>query len=104
MGVAKATGKIEIYRDRVVLQKQFGSSGAAAFGLLGVAISAASAKKDPTVCFQMEQIADVRESKYSGAFPAMVVTMKNGEKHTFAGTMNARDIHNCVKLIQANIR
>lgn len=97
---AKASGKLVVYSDRVELNKQFGSSTLSAFSPLA---SMVSAKKEGPTSFSMQSIASVCESTYGGIFPALVLTLKNGEKHTFAGTANRGAIGNCVQAIQQYI-
>lgn len=97
---AKASGKLVVYSDRVELNKQFGSSTLSAFSPLA---SMVSAKKEGPTSFSMQSIASVCESTYGGIFPALVLTLKSGEKHTFAGTANRGAIGNCVQAIQRYI-
>lgn len=99
LGIAKATGLLNVYQDHLEFYKTMGSSGAAALGLVGIAVSSSKAKKEQAVIFEMSDIARAMESKYMGAFPAMVVEMKNGETHTFAGTMNGTDLRRCIEFI-----
>lgn len=103
IGIASATGKLHIYRDRLEFQKTMGSSSAGFFGIVGLAVSASKAKKEAAVIFPMNQIASVRETKYC-AVPAMLIEMKNGEKHTFVGSILTRDLQDSIQMIQTNIR
>ena len=104
LGVAKATGILNVYADHLEFHKTMGSSGAVAFGLIGMAVSSSKAKKESPVIFEMSNISGARNSKYMGAFPAMVLEMKNGEKYTFAGTAVGEDLKKCVAFITRNIQ
>lgn len=103
----KASGSLYIYRDRVELELAYGSSNwIYALGLVGMAISRSRAKKAPPVIFPMDQIASVQGSTDKSTFKArsIVLQMKSGEAHTFAGSFTEQDIQECLQIIQANIR
>jgi hypothetical protein len=103
VGVAKATGLLSIYEDRLEYDKKLGSSGAAMFGLVGLAVSSSRAKKDGPVIFYLSDVASVRSSRYMGAFPSMVLRMKNGEEHSFVGTANKKELDKYVEYINSRL-
>ena len=103
VGVAKATGLLSVYADRLEYDKKLGSSGAAMFGLVGLAVSSSRAKKDGPVIFYMSDIASARSGRYMGAFPSMVLRMKNGEEHSFVGTANKKELDKYVEYINSRL-
>ena len=100
VGIAKGTGTLKVYNNRIEFDKKIGSSASAVFGAVGMAVSASKAKKSEAMVFPMNQIAQIRESSYGGMFPAMVIVLKNGEKHTFAGSFNRQKINECINLVR----
>ena len=103
LGVAKATGLLNVFHDHLEFHKTMGSSGASVFGLVGMAVSSSRAKKEPPVVFAMADVAGARNSKYMGAFPAMVLELKNGEQYTFAGPVSGDDLKKCVAYVNQHI-
>lgn len=102
VGVAESTGTLKVYSDRVELEKKFGNSAYGALGLIGLAHSAKKVKEDSKLVIPMNQILSARELAYVGVLPALVIELKNGEKHTFAGTVNKSSILNCINVINLN--
>lgn len=103
VGVAKATGKLTLYSDRLELKKIFGSNGAMAFGALGMALSAKS-NAGKVVRFDISDIVQVKEMKYMGMMPSFVIVMRSGESHTFAGMASSSSIHKCAEIIRKSIQ
>lgn len=103
IGIAKASGTLTVFTDRLELKKQLGS---ALTGLspIALAASAAKAKKSDAEVFWMRDITDAKEAKYGLAFPSLVITMTSGEKHTFAGTFGAEKFRESVELIRRYCR
>ncbi len=50
--------------------------------------------------FDYREVRDVKNSKMLGAFPSMVVTLTNGQKHTFAASIGGSAISEIVSLIK----
>lgn len=98
VGIAKASGTLTVFTDRLELKKQMGNAAAALSPIAFVA-SAANAKKSGPEVFRMRDIVDAKEGKYGAVMPCLIVTMRGGEKHTFAGTLNGDKIRESVELI-----
>jgi len=101
VGIAKAQGKLSVCEDEVIFVKQLGSALGNAFGLGGMLLARSKAAKDgKTMHFKYDDIAAARAGQYMGMMPMLVLEMKNGEKHSFAGLGSVAD---CVTLIRERI-
>lgn len=102
VGIAKASGTLNIYEDRLELVKKLGNAaGAALFGAVGAMVSANKAKKQGSIdTYHYKDIAEVRKGTYGGMMPSIVITLKNGEKHSFVGTMNGTTIKESIEIIE----
>ncbi len=98
VGIAKATGTLKIYDDRVEYEKKLGSSAGAAFGAVGMLIAANKMKKENGAkdIYWYRDVAGVTEGRYAGVAPTLVLTMKNGTVHSFAGTVNGGKIRDAI--------
>lgn len=98
VGIAKATGTVKIYDDRIEYEKKLGSSAGAAFGAVGMLIASNKMKKENGVkdTYWYRDIESVREGKYAGVAPMLVLNMKNGTVHSFAGTVNGAKIRDAI--------
>ncbi len=100
VGIAKASGTLTVFTDRVELKKQMGNAAAALSPIAFVA-GAAKAAKSAAEVFWMRDIVEAKEGRYGGVFPSLVITMRGGEKHTFAGSGFGGDkIRESVELIR----
>ena len=101
VGIAKATGKLIVCEDEVMFIKQLGNALGNAFGLIGMGIAKSrSMKQGSTMRFKYDEIASARAAQYMGVMPMLVLEMKNGEKHSFAGMGSVAD---CVRLIRMRL-
>ncbi len=82
LGVSKATGQFTILEDRIELKRHFGNAAAVLtpYTVVGSAIKSGVAPKD---IFRMREISDAKMGKYGFGTPSLVITMTNGDKHTF---------------------
>lgn len=100
VGFAKTTGTLQIYDDKVVLQKVLGNSLGAVGGLVGMGIASYKSKKSGSeIVWYFKDVRQVYEGRYGGAYHTIVLEMKNGQKHSFAGTLNSSKIRDAVELI-----
>ena len=83
VGVAKATGPLFIYDDRLEFKKTLGNSMGSAFGLIGLGISQLQANKDPLLIYPLSQIMQLRVGKYGGVYNTLVVVMRDGTTVSF---------------------
>lgn len=83
VGLAKATGTLNIYDDRLEFHKKLGSSAGAMFGLVGMGVARSQAKKDPVETYPLSQVAQCRLGKYGGVYNTLVAVMKDGTVVSF---------------------
>lgn len=83
-GIEKASGPLTILDDRIELKRVFGNP--------------------PKAIFWMRDIASVREGSYGLNAPSIVITMKDGQAHTFVPTGNHDRTRGAVALIRRLIR
>lgn len=101
-GIAKATGILRIYDDRIEYEKILGSSGLNMFGLVGMAASRKSAKKDSVLSYYFYDIDKIETGKYAGIYNTLVVVTNYGETVSFCpaipGSSQPEEIVNLIKL------
>ena len=83
VGLAKASGTLSVYDDRIEFEKQMGNALGGAFGLAGLLVARNAAKKEPVVVYSLSDVAEVRVGKYMGVYNTFVVALKNGNIITF---------------------
>ena len=104
VGIAKATGTLKIFDDRVEFHKKMGSSAGAMFGAVGMIIAANKMKqKGDLDIYRYRDVASVREGRYGGIYHTIVLVMKNGQVHSFAGTLNSGKIQEAVVQISRHL-
>lgn len=97
VGIATSTGTLTICTDRLVFDSVLGNAMAGMFGAVGLGLS----MKKKTDTYLYTDIANVEVTRYIGVMPMLTVVMKNGEQHSFTGTVfNAND---CWTLIQKHM-
>lgn len=101
VGVAKATGDLIIYEDRIRLEIKMGNSAGAVFGVIGMAMAASKAKKEAPEgeIYWMKDIEAVQEGRYMGAMPSIVMQMRDNRIFKFTGFLNAAEVARTVELI-----
>ena len=104
VGIAKATGTLKIFDDRVEFHKKMGSSAGAMFGAVGMIIAANKMKQEGDLdIYRYRDVASVREGRYGGIYHTIVLVMKNGQVHSFAGTLNSGKIQEAVVQISRHL-
>lgn len=83
VGIAKASGPLSVYDDRLEFKKQMGNALGGAFGLVGMAVAQSKVKNDPLLVYPVSQIAQLRVGKYGGVYNTLVVVMKDGTTVSF---------------------
>lgn len=83
-GIEKASGPLTILDDRIELKRVFGNP--------------------PKAIFWMRDIVSVREGSYGLNAPSIVITMKDGQAHTFVPSGNHDRTRGAVALIRQLIR
>lgn len=99
VGIAKATGTLTVYTDRLEFKRQLGNAAAALVPIAFVK-EAQKARNAAADIFWMRDIADAKEGKYGAALPSLILTLRSGEQHTFAGTLSGDKIRESVELIR----
>ena len=104
VGIAKATGTLKIFDDRVEFHKKMGSSAGAMFGAVGMIIAANKMKQEGDLdIYRYRDVASVREGRYGGIYHTIVLVMKNGQVHSFAGSLNSGKIQEAVVQISRHL-
>lgn len=89
LGLAKATGRLEIYDDHIAYHKQLGNALGNAFGLAGMGLAKAKTSKDPVTTYPLSQVKELRVGKYGGVYNTLVVVMKDGTVISFCPAIPA---------------
>ena len=95
---------MKIYDDRLEFHKKMGNSAASMFGAVGMLAAAKQAKKDGAVdVYRYRDMQSAREGRYGGLYHTIVLVMKDGQTHSFAGTLNSGKIQEAVVQIARNL-
>ncbi len=89
VGIARATGKLTVYSDRLEFKKQFGSSGAMMLGTLGMLAAQKKVSGDKMLIIPLNQIGELRTGKYAGVYNTLVVILKDGTVMSFCPAVPA---------------
>lgn len=68
VGIAKATGTIRLYSDRLEIENKLGNALGSVFGLVGVAAARKKARKEPNTILLLKNLTKIEIGKYCGAF------------------------------------
>lgn len=104
LGIAKATGTLKIFDDRIEYYKKLGNSAGALFGAAGMLVAASQAKKNGDCdTYWYKDIQSVKEGKYGGIYHTIVLAMRDGQRHSFAGTLSSAKIQEAVAQISRSL-
>lgn len=98
VGIAKATGDLILYDDRIEFKRVMGNALGNAFGLLGMAAAARSTPQQEV--YRMSEIASVKLGRYGGMMPTLVLQLKNGSIYSFCGIADSNTIQKAINLIE----
>ena len=98
VGIAKATGDLIIFDDRVEFRRKMGNAASAMFGAAGMLISAK--KVPPVETFRMDEIGFTRVGKYAGLMPTLVIQLKDQRVFSFCGLADGNVIQKAAELIE----
>ena len=104
VGIAKATGTLYVYQDRLEYVKQLGNALGGAMGALGIAAAAAKMKKEESSVevFYYRDVQTAYVGKYAALMPAVVLVMNDGQVFSFNGTFTNQSASNITNTILYN--
>lgn len=97
IGIAKATGDLIIYDDRVEFKRMMGNAAASAFGVVGMHFAAK--KTPPLEVYKMNEIVSIREGRYAGMMPTLIIQLNDGKIFSFCGMADGNAIHKAAMYI-----
>ena len=104
IGIAKSSGTLTVWDDRLVFDKVFGSA-LGNISLAGMLIARKKElEKEKTIVFTYPEIKQVRESRYMGFQPMLTVDLNTGETHSFAGLFNPADTCRLIEKLMSESR
>ena len=85
VGIAKASGTIQIYDKKLVYKKTMGSAIGAAFGVVGIMMAKKKMEEEGETVMEIPytEIRKVRTGKYMGAYNTLVLELKNDDSLSF---------------------
>ena len=105
LGLAKATGPLTVYDDRIEFKKTMGNAIGGAFGLVGLAVAKSKVKNDPINIYPVSQIAQLRVGKYGGVYNTLVVVMRDGATVSFCPAIpGSSEPQNIINNLQPYLR
>lgn len=104
LGIAKATGTLNVYPDRLEYSKLIGNALASQFGLAGMLISRSKMKNEEGLVdvYYYHEIQTAYVGKYAGLMPAVVLVMNDGQVFSFNGPFTNQSAANIVNMILYN--
>lgn len=85
VGVAKSTGTLSVYDDRLEYKKQIGN----ALTLVGSIRAHVKIKEDPLIIMPLNQIVALRVGKYMGVYNTLAVSLCDGSTISFCPAVPA---------------
>lgn len=98
VGIAKATGDLIIYDDRVEFKAKMGNALGNAFGAVGMLL--ASSKAPGLEVYPMQQIRAVRQGRYGGMMPTLILDLADGKTFSFCGMKGSTAMSEAAGLIE----
>lgn len=83
VGIAKATGLLNIYSDRIEFEKKSGNALGGTLGIMGKAIAKNKIKNEMVDVYPVSEIAELRVGKYASVFNTLVVVLHDGDIFSF---------------------
>lgn len=99
VGIAKGTGTLVIYDDRIEFIPLIGNALGNAFGLIGRMVMD---KKNPPKndVYPMSSVEEASEGKYAGLMPMLVIRFKTGSTFSFASIADGSGVRNAADTIE----
>ena len=105
IGVVSGQGKLVVYDDRLEFYKTSGNqAGFAINPIVGLALAANDKKKNPVDTYFYRDIKGVRNGKYSGMIPTLILDQKSGKSVSFAKASGGMDPKELAELIRPYLR
>ncbi len=105
IGVVSGQGKLVVYDDRLEFYKTSGNQAGFAFNpIVGLAMAAKDKKKNPVDTYFYRDIKGVRNGKYSGMIPTLILDQRNGKSVSFAKASGGMDPKELADLIRPYLR
>ena len=101
IGVVTGQGSLIVYDDRLEFYKTSGSqAGFALNPIVGLAMQHADKKKHPVDTYFYRELKGVRNGKYSGLIPTLILDQSNGKSVSFAKAAGGMDPKELADLIR----
>ncbi len=101
VGAVTGTGELSIYDDRLEFYKKSGDQRGYMLGpIVGAALAANDAKKNPVDVYPYREITTVRKGKYAGIKETLIVELANGKCVSFVPASKKSDPDDLVSLIE----
>ncbi len=105
VGLAKATGSLSVYDDRIEFIKQLGSALGGAFGAVGMALAKNKIKDDPIDIYPVSQISGLCVGQYCRIYNTLMVTLRDGTTTSFCPALpNSSVPQNIIDGLQPYLR
>ena len=105
VGTITGTGDLFVFDDRIEYHKKTGSQSGYMFGpIIGAALSANDAKKNPVDTYRFSELRGVRKGKYAGLKETLVLELRNGKSVSFVPASKKSDPDNILPLISPYLR
>lgn len=104
LGIAEATGTLLVYDDRIELQKHFGNSAGALFGLVGMIAAKNKTKENPVLTYRFTEIKSLRCGKYAGALNSLVMDLKDGKTYSLVPATPSQMAQNIINITSQYIK
>ena len=102
-GIAKASGKLKVYSDRLEFEKTMGSAIGNAFGLIGMAVARSNARKNGAIdTYYYRDVVGVTKGSIMMC-PAFTLRLRSGRTISFAGAAMGGNVDKTISIIQRSI-
>lgn len=101
LGIAKATGELCVYKDRIVFKKQMGNAIGGAFGVIGLLVARQAIKNTPEDIYPYSELVGIHVGKYAGVYNTLVLVLQNDQKISFVPSLpSSKDPEEIIALIR----
>ena len=101
VGAVTGTGELSIYDDRLEFHKKSGDQRGYMLGpIVGAALAANDAKKNPVDVYSYRDITSIRKGKYAGLKETLILELSNGKCVSFVPASKKSDPDDLVRLIE----